>query len=96
MQVLVIGRIATGTPTEQVLPLVKPEAAQVWDAYATEKLRAVYYIADMSGAVMVWDMSSLEAVEAELQKLPMVKAGVLTCEVISLKPYTGLAELFAQ
>ncbi|MEO1299547.1 MAG: muconolactone Delta-isomerase family protein [Cyanobacteria bacterium J06636_16] len=84
-----------GTPFEQVQPLVKPEATQAWEFYAAEQIRAMYYIADMSGAVMLWEMDSPKAVETELQKLPMVKAGVLQYEVIPLKPYTGLAELFA-
>lgn len=52
-------------------------------------------IADMSGAVMIWELPSLEKVETELERLPMVQAGVLEYEVIPLKPYTGLAELFA-
>ena len=61
-------------------------AADVLEAYfasfATEQLRAMYYIADKSGAVMIWEMPSLEEIETELQKLLMVKAGVLTCEVM--------------
>jgi hypothetical protein len=96
MQVLVIARVKPGIPVEQVLPLVSAEAAQAWEFYASEQVRQMYYIADKSGAVMLWEGVSVEAVTEEVQKLPMVKAGVLVCEVIPLKPYTGFASLFAQ
>jgi len=33
----------------------------------------MYYIADMSGAVMLWEGESLESVTQQVQKLPMVK-----------------------
>ena len=45
---------------------------------------------------MIWDMPNLEIIETELQKFPMVEAGVLKCEVIPIKPYTGFAELFKE
>ncbi len=86
MQVLAIARIRDGTSIEQILPLIKPEAAQVWEFYATGKPRTIYHIAGKNGAVMIWDVSSVEEVEAELQKFPLVEAGILACEVIPLKP----------
>ena len=95
MQAFVIARVVEGAPMEQVLPLVKPEAAKVWELYNDEKLRTIHYISDMSGVVMLWEISSLEALEAELQRLPMIEAGMLACEVIPIKPYTGFTELFA-
>ncbi|AFY75057.1 hypothetical protein Syn7502_03173 [Synechococcus sp. PCC 7502] len=96
MQILVIARVKLGIPIEQVLPLITPESVQVWEFYASEQVRQVYYIADMSGAVMLWESESVESVTQELQKLPMVKAGILTCEILPLKSYTGYASLFTQ
>lgn len=96
MQVLVIARVKSGIPVEQVLPFVSAEAAQAWEFYASEQIRQMYYIADMSGAVMLWEGESVESVTQEVQKLPMVKEGILACEIIPLKPYTGFASLFAQ
>ena len=81
---------------EQVLPFVSPEADTVWKFYASEQIRQIYYIADMSGAVMLWEGESVESVTQEVQKLPMVKEGILACEVLLLRPYTGYASLFAQ
>jgi hypothetical protein len=96
MQILVIARITPGVSVEQVVPHIAAEAAEVWNAYAADLLRNIYYIADMSGAVLVFEAASVEVVEAALPKFPMVARGLLTCEVLPLKPYVGLASLFAQ
>jgi hypothetical protein len=96
MQVLVIARVKAGIPLEQVLPFVSPEAAQAWEFYASEQIRQMYYIADMSGAIMLWEGKNVESVTQELNKLPMVKEGILACEILPLKPYTGYASLFTQ
>jgi hypothetical protein len=96
MQVLVIARVKPGIPMEQVLPLVSPEATKAWEFYASEQIRQMYYIADMSGAVMVWEGENVESVTGQVQKLPMVKEGILVCEILPLKPYTGYASLFVQ
>jgi hypothetical protein len=95
MQVLVIARVVAGTPMEKVLPLVKPEAAKVWEYVAADLVRTVHYIADHSGAVLLFEAPSLEAVNEAVAQLPMVQVGVLECEVLPLAPYTGLEELFA-
>jgi hypothetical protein len=96
MQVLVIARVKSGIAVEKVLPLVSSEAAKAWEFYASEQIRQMYYIADMSGAVMLWEGESVESVTKEAQKLPMYEAGVLDLEILSLKPYTAYASLFNQ
>ena len=95
MQVLVIARVVAGTEREKVFPLVKPEAAKVWEYVAADLVRTIHYIADKSGAVLLFEAPSLEAVNQAVAQLPMVEAGVLQCEVLPLAPYTGLQELFA-
>jgi hypothetical protein len=96
MQVLVIARVKPGISMERVLPFVSAEAGQAWEFYASEQIRQMYYITDMSGAVMLWEGESVESVTQEAQKLPMVKEGILTCETLPLKSYTGFASLFAK
>jgi hypothetical protein len=96
MQVLVIAGIAEGISAEQVMPYISAEAAAVWNAYAADTLRTIHYIADMSGAVLLWEAPSVEVVEEALAKFPMIAQGLLKCEIIALKPYTGIASLFTQ
>lgn len=96
MQVLVIARVKSTILIEQVLPFVSMEADRAWKFYASEQIRQMYYIADMSGAVMLWEGEDVESVTQEAQKLPMFKEGILELEILPLKPYTGYASLFAQ
>jgi uncharacterized protein YciI len=94
MQYLVIVRVKEEAPIRQVRALVKPEAAKIWEYYAEEKVRSVYYFADMDGVVLFLEAANLAEVEAAAQNFPMVEAGFLSTEIIPLKPYTGFASLF--
>ena len=96
MLFLVIARVVEGTPLEQVMPLVKPESAKIWEYYAADRVRSIYYFADMGGAVLLYEATSLAEAQAAIDQLPMGQAGVLTFEIIPLKPYTGFQQLFAQ
>lgn len=96
MQFLIIARAAAGTPIEQVLPFVKSEAEKVWEYYAADMLRTIHYIADMSGAVLMFEAMSLEAVQEAVAQFPMAQANVLQFEILPLKPYTGLDALFGK
>jgi len=96
MQFLVLARVAEGVAMEQVLPHIKAEAEAVWQNYSAEIVRSIYYIADMSGAVLLCEASDLEAMQAIAAQFPMAKAGVLRFEILPLKPYIGLEALFAK
>ncbi|MBD2059447.1 hypothetical protein H6F88_26200 [Oculatella sp. FACHB-28] len=96
MQFLVLARVAEGVAMEQVLPYVKAEAEMVWQQYSAEIVRSVYYIADMSGAVLMCEAPTLEAMQEIAAQFPMAQAGVLKFEVLPLKPYLGLGSLFAK
>ncbi|MBD1868010.1 hypothetical protein H6F93_02555 [Leptolyngbya sp. FACHB-671] len=96
MQFLVLARAAEGVAMEQVLPYVKAEAEMVWQQYSAEIVRSVYYIADMSGAVLMCEAPTLEVMQEIATQFPMAQAGVLKFEVLPLKPYLGLGSLFAK
>jgi hypothetical protein len=96
MQFMMIARASQGTPIEQIMPYIKPEAVQSWELYSQGLIRSTHYIADMSGVVFLWEAPSLEAVNAAIDKLPMKQAGILNFEVLPLIPYTGFGELFAK
>jgi hypothetical protein len=96
VQFLIIGRVKAETKIEQVLPVVKPEAAKAWEFYASDRLRSIHYIADKSGAVLLCEANNVEAINAMIAQFPMAQADVMQFEVIPLLPYTGTAELFAQ
>ncbi len=96
MQFLFLARVAQGISTEQVLPHVKDEAKAVWQNYSADVVQSIYFIADMSGAVLLCEAPDLATMQAIATQFPMAKAGVLTFEILPLKPYTGLEALFAK
>ena len=59
-------------------------------------LPPLYYLADMSGAVLLLEVPNLEAANEAITQFPMAQANTLNFEVLPLKPYTGIAELFAK
>lgn len=96
MQFLVIAKITKGTPFEKVLPYVKLEAEKVWEYYAADVVRSIYYIADMSGAVLILEADNLETAQEIIAQFPMLQHNILNFEILPLKAYTGLEALFAQ
>lgn len=96
MQFLVLAQVAEGVAMEQVLPHVEAEAKAVWQKYSAEIVRSIYYIADMSGAVLMCEAPTLEAMQEIATQFPMAQAGVLKFEILPLKPYIGLESLFAK
>ena len=95
MQFLVIAKVLEGTSTQQISPLLKLEAAKVWEYYASGLVRTIHYIADMSGAVLLFEAPNDELVNQALAEFPMAKAGILQFELLPLKPYLGIGELFS-
>ncbi|WP_072218225.1 muconolactone Delta-isomerase family protein [Leptolyngbya sp. NIES-2104] len=95
MQFLILFRVVTGTPMDQVFALVKEESARNWEFYAAGLFRQSFYFDDYSGAVILAEANTQDEVEMATQSFPMVKAGLLTVEVIPLRPYIGIAQLFA-
>ena len=95
MQFLVIARIAEGTSPDKALPYVKSEAQKVWEYYAADVVRSIYYLADMSGAVLMLETDNLSTAREIVVKFPMAENNVLNFEILPLKPYTGIEALFA-
>jgi len=97
MQFLVIGRITARTNIEQVLPFVKPEAAKAWELYASNHLRSIHYIADKSGAVLLFEANNFRRKSTQwLLSYQWHKRESCNFEVIPLLPYTGTEALFRQ
>ncbi len=96
MQFLVIARITEGISLDKVKSHIKPEVEKVWEYYSANILRSIYYIADLSGTVMMLEADSSETVREKMAQLPMVENNVLDLEILPLKAYTGLEALFAE
>ena len=94
MQFLMIATIKPNTPKRKVIELIRLEAAAAFKLYAREIVRSIHFKADMSGAVMLMEADTQAEIEKALDTLPMVHQGVLSTEIIPLKPYDAYVKLF--
>ena len=72
----------------------RAEALRVWELYQAGILREFYFRADRDEAVLVLECRDTAEAYDILDSLPLVKAGLITFELIPLAPYPGLARLF--
>jgi hypothetical protein len=83
-----------GFSTENFRPHLKAEAARAWELYQAGMIREMYFRADVSEAVLVLECADVKEAGAVLATLPLVKAGLITFDIIPLRPYAGFARLF--
>lgn len=75
--------------------LLREEAEQVWALHQSGAVRQVFFRADRHEAVLFLEMPDPRAARALLQELPLVRAGLITFDLIPLRAYPGFARLFA-
>jgi hypothetical protein len=76
-------------------PLLTEEARRVWQFYQDDFIREIYFRADETLAVIMLECSDVEEAKQKLAELPLVSAGLIDFELISLVPYPGFSRLFA-
>ena len=91
MQFLTISRRRTEIHTEdEFAPMLPAEAEQARTLYAEGAVRQIWHRADLPGAVLMFEAASEDEVRRQLNRLPMVAAGLLEIvAVIPLNPYRG-------
>jgi hypothetical protein len=94
VKIIAIERETPGKTSEQFAPYLKAEAGMVWEFYQNGLARELYFRQDQSTAVLVLECASVEDARAALDELPLVQAGLITFDLIPLKPYPGFARLF--
>jgi hypothetical protein len=96
MKILAIEKEVPGLTAEDFKPHSQVEAAKVWELYQAGVLRELYFRQDRSEAVLMLECADVAEAHDILQTLPLVKEGLITFDVIPLKPYPGFARLFAE
>ena len=84
-----------GFSSEEAAALGRAEARRAWELHQAGIVREISFRADARKSVMVLEAPDEAAAREALASLPFVLAGVLTFEVIGLRPYDGWARLFA-
>lgn len=96
MKILAIEHENAGVAASDFEPHLRAEAARVWELQQAGIIREIYFRADRAEAVVMLECTDVAQANEVLHSLPLVKAGLITFEVIPLKPYPGLSRLFAK
>lgn len=94
MQILALSRRLEGTTPETLAALAADEARAAWQLHSEGLLRSVHLCPERPGSVLVLECASLDEARAVLQRLPMVRDGLIAFDVSRMLPYTGWAALF--
>jgi muconolactone delta-isomerase len=90
MKILALERDKPGATDADFVPHLKAEAARAYELYQQGVLRELYFHREEQTAVLILEAESLEAADRILATLPLVKAGLISFELIPLVPYSGL------
>lgn len=96
MKLLAIEHEMDGSRPEDFQPHLRAEAARVWELQQAEVIREIYFRADRHEAILILECDDLDEAAKVLDSLPLAKAGLISFDVIPLKPYPGLSRLFAE
>jgi hypothetical protein len=94
MKILALEKEISGIAVDKFKPHLKAEALRVWELYQAGVIRELYFRQDWPGAVLILECRDIEGAVEALDSLPQVKEGLITFEIIPLKPYPGFARLF--
>jgi muconolactone delta-isomerase len=94
MRIIALEKENPELSAEEFRPHLKAEAARAWELYQAGIIREIYFRADTSEAVLILECANVSEADAVLATLPLVKAGLITFEIIPLRPYPGFARLF--
>ncbi len=97
MKVMAFERAGTSLWPEQATSdrLLVAEAKQVWQLQQAGVIREIHFRADRSDAVLVLECRDEAEARSTLAALPLVKERLIDFDVVALRPYSGLARLFA-
>lgn len=96
MKILAIEKDAEGVTDEDFTPHMKAEAKRAWELYQSGVFREMYFTkGDNPVAVIMMECDSVEEAKKALGTLPLMKAGLISFELMPLVAYPGFARLFS-
>jgi hypothetical protein len=76
-------------------PHLKAEARAVWSLQKSGIVREIYFTEETHEAVLILECESAAEAKDYLNRLPLVKNGLIRFDVSALKSYTGFERLFS-
>lgn len=94
MRIIAIQKEVPGLSTRDFVPHLRDEALQGWRLYKEGIIREMYFRDDKPEAVLILECKDVDEAEEKLAMLPLVQKGLITFELIPLRPYHGYERLF--
>jgi hypothetical protein len=94
MKILALERERADVKPEDFTPHLTAEATAVWKLYQAGIFRELYFHQDKNCAVIVLECEDAHEAGEILNTLPIVKEGLITFDIIPLRPYPGFSRIF--
>ena len=96
MRIIAIEKEAEGLNKRDFVPHLRDEAEAGWKLYKEGVIREMYFREDRPEAILILECKDLEDARERLEELPLVQKGLISFELIPLKPYHGFERLFGK
>ncbi len=94
MRIIAIEKEAPGLTKRDFVPYLRDEARQGWKLYKDGIIREMYFRGDKPEAVLILECKDEQEAQEKLATLPLVREGLISFELIPLRPYHGFERLF--
>lgn len=94
MRIIAIQKEKPGLDKRDFVPHLRDEARQGWELYKEGIIREMYFRDDKPEAVLILECKDVNEAREKLASLPLVKKGMISFELIPLRPYHGYERLF--
>jgi hypothetical protein len=96
MKILALDKIMPGVqPQKDIYPHMHEEMVVAWDLHKSGVIREMYFRQDRPGAVLVLECANATEAREVVNKLPLVKKGLVDFDLIPLGFFAPLEALFA-
>ena len=93
-RVLALDGLRPEVTADDLAPHLADEAAEAWSLWKAGIIRENYLRTDRPGAVLMLETAGAEGARAVLDRLPLVRAGLIEFECLSLSTFMGFDALF--
>ncbi len=92
MKILALEKEKPGLTSNDFAPYLNAEAKHVYELQQSGIVREIYFNQNHE-AVLILECENLGAADKLLSNFPLVKNGLITFELMELKPYSGFSRL---
>jgi len=96
MKILAIDKHLSGATPEKIKMLLKKEVQHSWELQKQEIIREIYFRTDNAGVVLILECKSIDEAQKVLSEFPLVKAGLIEFECMSLGCFKPFELLFGK